>query len=66
VATAPIRRLAWELPHAAGAALKTKKKKKKKRKKRKKERKKKSSKNNIGLKEDSNILFILKLYGFMI
>ena len=39
VAVAPIRPLAWELPYAAGVALKSKKKKKKKR---KKERKKKS------------------------
>ena len=29
-ALAPIRPLAWELPHAVGAALKSKKKKKKK------------------------------------
>ena len=32
---APFRPLAWELPHAAGAALKSRKKKKKKEKKRK-------------------------------
>ena len=30
VATAPIRPLAWEIPHAKGVALKEKKKKKKK------------------------------------
>ena len=35
-ATAPTRPLAWELPYAAGAALKSKKRKEKKRKEKKK------------------------------
>ena len=41
-ATAQILPLAWELPHAVGAALKKKKKKKKKRKRKRKKKKRKS------------------------
>ena len=48
VAAAPIQPLAWEFPHASGAALKKqksqKKKKKKGRKKREKEKRKKKKK----------------------
>ena len=38
-ATVPIRPLDWELPHAAGAALKRQKRQKKKKKERRKEKK---------------------------